>query len=106
MSMFSTVDYESNRTLRVTVVTESDSGLASLPDSSVPSIKALRRRASPDELEDLASELVELDWARSGQTLQSGSGEPAVSVRIELVNVYIEGDDVRERTIAEVAVDQ
>lgn len=101
MSMFSTVDHQGNRAVRVWVQTFDGDGMteARVPASLHGDAKELRRAPSTKRASRLASELLELSWARADDHLEAGDGTAAIAVRVAVVNVYVEADGLTERLL-------
>lgn len=105
-SMFSTVDYDRTRWVRVEVTTPEGVAPAEQPESADALLEALKHRPNAARAEELANAYLRTTWVWSGDRLVPGTGPVADSVRLALVNVYVSDDEIVSREILRVEVEQ
>ncbi len=93
-SMFSTVDYDRTRWVRIEVTTAEASAPAQELESTDELLESLKARPDDSTALALATAYLNGSWALIGTQFEPGAGSRAESVSLTVVNVYVAGSEI------------
>lgn len=101
-SMFASVDHRGNRIVTISVTAGDGTRPAVVPEAFEEPFEDQLYRPHADDLRESAEAILDLQWSlQDDGRYVAGDGVMAERVRLNLITVHVDGDDVVIRTIHE-----